>query len=245
MARLNEIFESDEELPELSTILRATEIDDIKPAGTDVVNKHSYKRSAAAKTNPSHMISTNTPCDEKIPWKQWQLGTQKPPGVRPSHLPDSKQAIASAKDEKVRSIDKSSARSSPNKLTKTSLNYLNYNQHVSDLSSASILTSDDGHSCTELSDFTVPDSASDEESIVESPRKGVRRSPAKSKLRLMPSRTISETRQSPEIVDLLSEKKKPSVICLESPPRQRSPSMGSDRAEIRSTLNDRFTQLKW
>ena len=265
MARLNDLTESDDEFPELSTLLRLGGAD-IKRSGRTSDKDHNSDVSPKSKEDTKckdrasvRPLATDAPrsvtkasCDEKRSKRQRPLeplkfamgNSQRLPVT--NGLPSSTGSLA-RRNEDSTNID--SVRSSPRRKAKVPVNYSIFTPALADSGSS---ISDGEESFTDLSGFIVPDSASEEESLPpRCPEKDVRRVRKKPIFPLGDSSpSAAENSRSinlpqADIIDLTSPKKRVSrVVRPESPLSQRARSRNSDRTGYHSDLEDRFTKLR-
>ena len=254
MARLNNnAIESDDELPDLSSLLGAPGKPLNKPLET------SPKKQAEGKSSPEkrpvrrqNTVDNDISDDvrecssgEKSPRKQRPLTTSKPSALNAQPPP-----IASKGSHITTETDhpKSSIRSSPRKV-KAKIDYSRYVPRLSD-GESSFLESDD--SFTDLSGFIVPDSASDDDDL-SPPAKGgsrdngVRGSSRKPKPQSGRNSSFEfqlssfGEKEDTGPIDLTSPKKGkelPKSIRFTIPPRFRSPPTSS------GNLDDSFSKLQ-
>ena len=212
MARLNYPLDSDEELPELSTIFMRTLAKTPKQDHGKVPSPRKETRNLANEVLVP-VRDANTP----------HSGKQRPLG----------QTHVNSKSEGYQSIQRADGgpnRASPKRSAKVDADYSGLAQGSAN--SSIQLHLDDDH-FTDLSGFIVPDSASDGEPVVlMSPKKDKKNNSKKKGRTPMISsedpqepgvrvsrRTPSNTRRSSATTDLISpEEKNRSRICLVSPP---------------------------
>lgn len=185
MARLNDPLESDEELPELSTILQPQTDTVIRTLSKTPKQEHGKITSQRLETQKlasetllteRHAIAPKTvikpSLDKPQSRKQRPLGHPKQAHVNPLLLPMSDVSISDSKSEHHQSMDTAdsvSSRASPRRLAKVTMDYSKLAQVLVD---PDLMISADDYSSTGLSGFIVPDSASDEEILVsKSPKK--------------------------------------------------------------------------
>lgn len=171
MARLNEISYSDDEFPELSTILHSINHSPSKPIGRRNGKEHGGQSTASAKDSSSSPLTNHSPhdgtskhpkspikalCEEKLSRKQ-----------RPLRLAHVNSLLLSTKKEAEHGDygpdQNSNSRKDGTQLStprRTGRRLLNRNQVNS---AHRTVASDDDQSFDDLSDFIVDDSASDEE----------------------------------------------------------------------------------
>ena len=222
MARLNDPFESDDELPELSALLGPQKHATITTPFKTPRQEHSKILSSRRRehTNLAEEIPltkrdavaqrtiTKDSLDKPQSRKQRPLGHPKQSYINSLlyTLPDV--SITGSKREERESVETAasvSIRNSPIKLAKVDADC---SKHAEASANASIVVHDDETSSTDLSGFIVPDSASDEETLVSgSPNKKTRSG--------IPKRN---TQGLDFPVSVLSEKKNDVQTCLESPP---------------------------
>ena len=222
MARLNDPFESDDELPELSTLLGPQKHATITTPVKTPRQEHSKILSSRRREHTN--LADDFPITKrdaivqrtitKVSLDKPQSRNQRPLGhLKQSYinslvytLPDT--SISGSKREERESVETTasvSVRGSPIRLAKVDADY---SKHAEVSANASIVLHDDDTSSTDLSGFIVPDSASDEEALVS-------RSPKKETKSGIPKRN---TQGLDFPVSVLSERENDVQTCLESPP---------------------------
>lgn len=261
MARLNDAIESDEELPELSTILRPQtdaivrnlakqEHGKMSSSGKEIQNLASEDLLTERHTIAPGIVSTVS-SDKPQSRKQRPLGHITHSYVNSLLLPildastsNSKSEFYQSTDTAIDTADSISNRASPRRPAKVTADYSELAQV---LARTSIFISDDEGSSTDLSGFIVPDSASDEEIGVSKSPKKRSRSPKKISTAYPQEpgfppcrRSQYDRRQRSKKTDLYSpEKKKYCRICPESPPSNEP--FRSELVEAHPNLDDRLT----
>ena len=218
MARLNDPFESDDELPELSALLgpqKHTIATPVKAPRQEHTNILSSRR--REHTNLADEFSLTDASAQgtitKVSSDNPQSRKHLPPGYTKQSsinsllytLPDT--LISGSRREERESVEtttRTSFRGSPRKSAKVDADY---SKHADASAEASIVIYDDEASSTDLSGFIVPDSASDEEALVSISPKKMTRSAIDEK----------DTQGLDVPVSVLSEKKNDVQTCLESP----------------------------
>ena len=219
MARLNDPFESDDELPELSALLDPQKQTIITTPVKAPRQEHSnilpsWRRE---RTNLADEFSltdafaqgtiAKVSLDKPQSRKHLPLGYPKQSSINslPYTLPDASISDSRREErESVETVARVSVRGSPRRSAKVDADC---SRRAEASGKASIVVYDDETSSTDLSGFIVPDSASDEEALVS-------RSPKKM------TRSAIDERDTPGLdvpVSVLSEKKKDVQTCLESP----------------------------
>ncbi len=174
MARLNDLSDSDDELPELSTILAKTPKQEHSkvPSGINEAQNSTNSKSLVAKHENNLRAITKASSDKPQSRKQRPLSHLKQAHVNSLLLPISDVSTSKSRSEDYQSIETAgsvSNRISPTRLAKGIADHSRLAQ-VS--AHTSIPIHDDDDSSTDLSGFIVPDSASDGESLVSmSPKK--------------------------------------------------------------------------
>ena len=175
MAKLNAGTDSDDEFPCLSALLwsGAATIAPITPSEKQrgIIDRSQLPRKdteherdrQAGQCNVASELITETSSVAKRVVKQRPLGSLKINSVNPLLLPKSNELLSLTED--VKSTEEfpeanHQLRSSPRRLAKAPVDY---NKFGARLSEASISSSNDDETTTDLSGFIVPDSASDEE----------------------------------------------------------------------------------
>ena len=219
MARLNDPFESDDELPELSALLgpqkHTTITTPVKAPRQDHSNILSSRRMEHTKLADAFALTdsiaqgtiTKVSLGKPQSRKHLPLGYPKQSSINSLlyTLPDT--SISGSRREERESVETAariSIRGSPIRSAKVDADYSKYAEASAN---ASIVGYDDESSSTDLSGFIVPDSASDEEVLVS-------RSPKKK------TRSAIDERDTQGIdvpVSALTEKKSDVQTCLESP----------------------------
>ena len=216
MARLNDPFESDDELPELSALLGpqkhatiTTPFKTTRQENSTILSSQRREHTNLAEEFPltkrdaiAQRTITKGSLDKPQSRKQRPLGHPKQSYTLPEV------SITGSKREERESVETAasvSIRGSPIRLAKVDADC---SKHAEASANASIVVHDDETSSTDLSGFIVPDSASDEEALVSgSPKKKTRSG--------IPKRN---TQGLDFPVSVLSEKKNDVQTCLECPP---------------------------
>lgn len=231
MARLNDLLDSDDELPELSTILRP-QSDAISriSAKTPSPRKETLNSISKELLQERHAVAiktvTKVSSDKPQSRKQRPLGHMKQAHVNSLFfpIPDTSTSTKGEEPQRREKADSVTNRASPRKPAKFTAEQ-NSLARVSAITN--LLIHDDDSSSTDLSGFIVPDSASDREAVVSRSPKKKKKSrapnedstvdPQKHGSRL-PRRPPSIPRQATARSNVFSlEEKKGSRICLESP----------------------------
>lgn len=259
MARLNQIDDSDDEFPELSTLLRP-----LGDGDTQALERASENRGGSGRC-PQKGGSSDT---IELGWKGMpalrnvaQLSPEekhssgplpprplKPADINALQVPILRETLDGAM--KAKTAHPFTTRS-PRKPAKAQVDY---SQFASRLSNTRISFSGNDY-VTDLSGFIVPDSASDEETLPSRSRaareswKTTRKAgdPQSKKYALGPIRSPFEEEESTGPIDLTSPKKgrkTSKLVCPESPPRFRIPPRMSDRDEQYSDLDQPFSKMK-
>ncbi|KAF6219346.1 hypothetical protein HO133_005171 [Letharia lupina] len=243
MARLNDPLDSDDELPELSTILRPQTDAIIRIlAKTPKQEHHKIPSQTKATKNLAnedllterHVITPSTftkvSSTEPQSKKQRPLGHLKQAHVNSLLLPISDAIISNARSEDYRSIeagDTVSNRASPWRLAKATADHSKLAQASAN---TSILNHHHDDSSTDLSGFIVPDSASDGEALLPRSLKMKKKKKSRTPKKISTAnpqepgfresrRPQSNTLQPSGTTALISpEEKNSSGVCLESPP---------------------------
>ena len=233
MARLNDPFDSDDELPELSTIMR-TLVETPKQDDGKMPPQRKETQDLAHEnlvTGRLAIVSRATGVSDKPQSrKQRPLGPVKQAHVNSLLLPMSDASINDSRSEGRQSIKTEggvSNRASPRRLAKVTADYSRLDQ-VSAITSIEVPHDDD--CSTDLSGFIVPDSASDGEVIASrspknkkneegrTPKNVSSANPQEPAFRV-PRQNQSNPRRSSGTIDIISpEEKKSTRICLDSPP---------------------------
>lgn len=246
MARLNDPVESDDDLPELSTILGLPkqEYGKMPPQRQetqDLANDDSLTERHAM----SPRTVTKNSSDRPQSGKQRPLGQLNQAHVNSLLLPMPATSISNSGGEEHQSIqtaDRELNRASPRRSIKASTDY---DKSAQMLGNTNKPIHHDDDSSTEFSGFIVPDSASDGEVSV-SPKKKKSRTQKKVS-RANPQEPNfqvsqwppSDTRQTPGTTDLISPGKvNGSRICLDSPPSNES--FKSELVEAHPDPNNRL-----
>ena len=244
MARLNIQLDSDDELPELSTILASRIKGAItntpkKPEQEPVENPFDKEETPRALTD----VSSNT----SRPSKQQPTLRPKQAYVKSSFLPTSDSSISDLEggyDHSEKAFDSVSIGVDSGRLSKGAADYTRQAQVSANIREA---VHHDDCSHADLSDFVVPDSASDTEVLASrSPKKKKSRSPKK----ILPARLqepglplcgqpLTNIRQPFRTSDfILPEKKDRSETCEEFPPSDKP--FRPEPVDAHSNLDDRF-----
>lgn len=252
--------DSDDELPELSTLLRLpkkkvgniseksiTKQDENKKSPPEETLQ--FQGSAVNSGNDDENSIPRRPCLEIPSGKQPPLGPLKPTQLNSLLAPSS--GLASRNKTKAFSIGRS-IRVSPQRRAKTQVDYSKFASNLSDADSS---FSNSNDSFTDLSGFIVHDSASDDDALSY-------RSPDHSSLRKStvnfrdePSRETSldlgvlpfERKEDKGPINLTSpkeEKMTSKLVCPESPPGFRTPPRLSDPARKYSDPEEPFSRLR-
>ena len=270
MARLNDLTDSDDELPELSTLL-GPQKDAIIPTLVKTPMQEHGKISSRRKEDLNladekllterHAIAPRT--SPEVPSDKPQSRKQRPPGhIKQTHFnsllfPMSDTSISNSKSEGHQSVETAASisnRAGPRRLAKVTVDYKKFAQ-VS--ANASILIHDDSNYSTDLPDFIVLDSASDEEALISrSPKYStdlpnfivldsasdeealISRSPKK-QTKSGTQKKISNSQGLGFRVNSSSEAKNGARICLESPPNNEP--CRSKPVEAHHDLDNRCT----
>ena len=240
MAELNQKTDSDDEFPELSTLLERETLREMLGSGTSPRKANNRGTTSPHKKAPS--IS-----------KQHPLGSLKSAGINSLSLPrieDPFYAGGQKGLEDACSAGNQMFRSSPRRLAKASVDY---SKISSSFSNASLPNSEEDESFTDLSGFIVPDSDSDDEVLPSKPqgRRNARHLSkddgvlSKESYTLIPKVSSPKSRKHSKAIDLTSPKKKTSNIAsLESPPDCQTPPRRSDLAGGISDMNESFSRLR-
>lgn len=260
MARLNfrAVSDSDDEFPDLSTILRPpSEVPANSPrrAPQKEQSRNSTRAIEAGKIGHSQHISaerlqsppkgiTQASYDEKQSRRQRPLGPLKISHVNSLLLPLSSGSLSCTKLPSLQeniSNGIEHSRSSPRRLARAPVDYSKYAAALADAS----VSSEDEDSFTDLSGFIVPDSASeDEDTSSRSTRKNFRRPPQRSDLKhgratsRVPGETKNENGPPCETIDLTSPEKD---AFLGTWPESRPPVESSTKS---SRILEDFTELE-
>lgn len=262
MARLNQIVDSDDEFPDLSTILRG-------PAGAGVnenrtTERASKKRDESGRSpnkRKDHKLigaaredsivpgnDNRLLCDEEHESEPQAFGQLRSTDINSLFLRYPKQSLD--KETKVHTVA-TSVRTSPRRRGRAQVDYSHCAPRLSDTS----LSFSDDDSFTDLSGFIVPDSASDEEVLPSSSQKKEESRRSKTKSRMQPAqdyasnkvRSPVEELESTGPIDLTSpkkEKKTPKHICSEFPPRFETSPRISERSGYLFDLDEPFSKLR-
>ena len=218
MARLNDPFESDDELPELSALLGSQKHTTITTPVKDPRQEHINLLSSRRRdhTNLADEFSLTDPIaqgtitkislDKPQSRKYLPLGYPKQSSINSLLYALADKSISGSRREERESVEtvaRIPIRGSPRRSAKVDADY---SKHAEASAKASIVVYDDETSSTDLSGFIVPDSASDEEVISRPPKKMARSAIDK-----------RDTQGLDVPVSVLSEKKNDRQTCLESP----------------------------
>lgn len=252
MARLNDPSDSDDELPDLSTIIRTL----AKTSKQEHGKRQRYQRNnAQSLSNEDLLTETRATASTAVV----KVSPDKPPSKRQPPLeqaylhalllPMSDPSTSNPTSEgyHVETAGSIADHASPRRLTKGTADYSKLAKVLAD---TNLLIHHDEDSATDLSGFIVPDSASDGETVVSrSPTKQKKvqsRAPKKicATNALEPVLQISRwpqsnTRQALGTTAIPPEAKGVNRLCPESPP-SNEPSR-SEPFEAHPTLNDRLT----
>lgn len=259
MARLNQINDSDDEFPELSTLLRPFGDGDIQ-ASERASKKRDDSGRLPLKGEPNNATGVG---DKRIPVPRnvaqlspeekhssgpFPLGLLKLADINALHVPHSTQRLDGGTKSNTA---KPSTTSNPRKTAKPRVDYSKLASRLSDAS----LSVSDSDSFTDLSGFIVPDSASDEEILPSTSRNAreSRKTTKKSRdqqskeYASSPVRSPSEEQESTGRIYFISPKrgrKTSNLVCPESPPRFRTPPKISDRVEQHSDLDQPCSKMR-
>ncbi len=250
MARLNDLSDSDDELPELSTILAKTSKQEHSkvPSGINEAQNSTNSKSLVAKHENNLRTITKASSDEAQSRKQRPLSHLKQAHVNSLLLPISDISTSNSKSEDYQSIETAgsvSNRISPRRLAKGIADHSRLAQ-VS--AHTSVPIHHDGDSSTDLSGFIVPDSASDGESLVSmSPKKKIKKpTPLISTANLQESGfpvsrlPQSNTQQTTGTTDLISPEDKFSSRTNSKSPPSNDP-FRAELVEAHPDPDDRLT----
>ena len=224
MARLNDPFESDDELPELSALLgpqkHTTTTNPVKDPRQEQINLISSRRRDYTNLADDFSLTdaiaqgtiTKISLDKPQSRKHLPLGYPKQSCINSLLYALANTSISDSRREEresVQTVTRIPIRGSPRRSAKVDADY---SKHAEASAKASIVVYDDETSSTDLSGFIVPDSASDEEAISRSPKKM--------------ARSAIDNRDTPGLdvpgldvqVSVLSARKSDLQTCQESPP---------------------------
>ena len=263
MARLNYEIESDDDLPELSSILRLKGVNisltsgdengDQKLFGMEKSVSRDTNNSARGAATAEFRPMVKSPCDKKQLRQQRPMETVQPTRLNSSSFPISKEhrTIANILTEQEAPLeDFGLVRTSPRRKATTPRKFKEF---VHTLSPTSLSVSEADDSSTDLSGFIVPDSASDEEEFPVRSRShhSTKSPPKKSDLRLRKSRLPTSERSQ------LKENSLSKLVDLTSPEHNYSKTTGphlsrshrktakeSIPAKGNPTSQDSFAELK-
>lgn len=256
MARLNQIVDSDDEFPELSTLLRPHRDGDIqiseraseKLDGSDRSPQKQQSEDMIEVARKGVVVPQNvaqSSCDEKHSSKPLPVGPPRLTDIKTFYFPF---LSDNPNDETTTNAAEIASRTSPRRIAKAQVDYAKFAPRLSDAS----LSFSDSDSFTDLSGFIVPDSASDEEvfpsrsqnekgswkttmfSVDQQPKKYA-------------SRRIRTSFERTGPFDLNSSKnseKTSKLVCPESPPGFKTPPRISDQAGRYSDLDEPFLSLR-
>lgn len=251
MARLNEASCSDEEFPELSTILHSVNRSPMKPAGGRIQKEQGSKSIACGKDGSSPSTdqstydgifrhpksATKSSCDGKQPRKQ-----------RPLRLAHVNSLLSTTKEKVHKSYDlgqyPDSKQIDIQQLTprRTGRTLWNRNKFASVLKSK--IGSEDDQSSDGLSDFIVDDSTSDDEDVRVRVRLRTSKQQPRNDSSSTEGRLVSKILQ-PTIIDLSSPKKatlQSSTIDLDSPKKAAS-TLRSTNSTSKTIIENRESWL--
>ena len=248
MARLNDLLDSDDEFPELSTILGAqnskqehSKMPSHRKETQNLANKNILVEKHELTARTITKASPNKPQSRK----QRPLGHLKQAHVDFPLPPMSEVSTNNFRSEDYQSIetaDNVSNRASPRRLAKVTADYSKLAQVFAN---TSIPIHHDEDYSTGLSGFIVPDSASDGESLVSTPEKKSQvpkvsiANPQEPGFQVS-RRPQSNKRQPPGTTDLVSpEEEVSSRICLKSPPSNEP--FKSELDKVHPNIDDRLT----
>ncbi len=259
MARLNQMFDSDDDLPELSTILRSSTKATTSPIKKPVTKQDESKTSPRKKyCNDGNAGVSNgdvfsqglsrLPFDANRFSNQRPLGLLKATQVNSLSLPIAKNFIET--EGKVY-LGESLIRSSPKRKAKTQVDYSKFAPRLSDVSLSS---SESDDTFTDLSGFIVPDSASDVDVFPSRSQKSKDGKSFTKKTGDKPSKKDScshkvtpfEGKEDTGPIELTSPSKEKTLkmMCAESPPRFRTPPRLSESDRVYSGLDEPFSKLR-
>ena len=246
MARLNDPVESDDDLPELSTILGLPKQEYGKmPPQTQETQDLANDDSLTERHEMSPRTVIQTSSDRPQPRKQRPLGQLNQAHVNSLLLPMPVTSISNSEGEEQQSIQTADSvlnRASPRRSIEASTDYDKFAQMLAHTNK--LIPHDDGSS-TEFSGFIVPDSASDGEVPVSRKKKKSRTQKKVSRANPQePNCQVSkwpqsDTRQTPGTTGWISPRKvNGSRICFDSPPSNES--FKSEVVEAHPDLNNRL-----
>lgn len=232
MARLHDpVVDTDDELPELSQILRLLRTSSLPNAQRPIEQSVPPKGEIVDETSGEAESGPDAPLDiinlsytGREPKSQGSFSPLKPTNVHSLPHPRTRNTV-NYDYPKISPAKENTVRSSPRRKVKASVGYSNFVPRLSDASSS---FSGEDDSFTDLSGFIVPDSASDEDvrpSYL--PEKKPKQQTSKKDVdgrSHKTSRPSSSDVESTGPIDLTSPKKKKesvrvaSVVCPESPP---------------------------
>ena len=269
MARLNLTIESDDDLPDISTLLLPRSTDQPptskEPAG---------RQTSPLKKPPLNDLRTDL-FTENIPIESVRLRDINPvqggdtyPINQPQPLTPSKPTrlnsrnplikhdtdVTTANVTKSHTTENESRRSSPRKATRPLVDYSKFAYRFGNSDRPSSSSGESEDSFTDLSGFIVPDSASDEELLLpaRARRKGglevgdgvVGKGRERRGVRRV-RRSSLDGEEETGVVDLTSLKKEvrtTGIVCPESPPRFKTPPQKSDG--VGSGLDEPLSRLR-
>lgn len=231
MARLNQIsVDSDDEFPDLSTLLQSLGNGDI-PASERVLQKRDGSGELILPRSPEENHSGGSLLPLR-PLKPADINALRVPALGERHDGDDDD------ETKVDIENVCTTRKSPRRTAEARVGYQRWASGVLDtglLFNTEDGDDDDDDESTDLSGFIVPDSASEEEGLGSGSRTG------KGSATMMGRRTEKyvfdsvrldvEEGERTGVIDRTRSRKGETMLCPESPPRFRTPSRVSDGAE--------------
>lgn len=233
MARLHDpVVDTDDELPELSQILRLLRTSSLPNAQRPIEQPVPAKGEIVDETSGEAESGPDAPLDiinlsytGREPKNQGSLSPLKPTNVHSLPHPRTQNTV-NYDYPKISPAKENTVRSSPRRKVKASIDYSKF---VPRLSRASSSFSGEDDSFTDLSGFIVPDSASDEDvrpSYLpeKKPKQKISKKDVDGRSHNKTPRPSSSDLESAGPIDLNSPKKKnesvrvASVVCPESPP---------------------------
>lgn len=252
MARLNQIDDSDDEFPELSTLLRRLGVGDMERAS----KKQDESGRLPQKGKSSDTIEVGGKATAALrdiaqlspEEKHSSGGPLKPADINALHVPTlGRRLDGGTKANRTKPF----TTTSPRKPARAQVENSRFASRLSDAS----LPFSDNDSSTDLSGFIVPDSASDEEilpsrsRIPKESRKTMRKTgdQQSKKYAAGPFRSPSEEEESTGPIDLTSPRKgrkTSKLVCPESPPGFITAPRMSDGPGEYSNLDQPFSEMK-
>ncbi|KAL2045520.1 hypothetical protein N7G274_001948 [Stereocaulon virgatum] len=241
MARLNQKINSDDEFPELSTLLQRETPGEM--LGSNTLPRKDGNRGMTSPTKKTPSITKPHP-----------LSSLKLAEVHSLFLPriDNPFDARGQKDlENACSARNQMFRSSPRRLAKTPVDYSEFSSSFSD---ASLPFSEEDESFTDLSGFIAPDSDSEDEVLPSKPqsRRKACRLPKDDGVQLEKNDTVvpkvpsAKSRKHSKEIDLASPKKKASTVdCRALPPDCQTPPRESDLAGGSSDVDESLSRLRF